>query len=89
MSLLTDVVLNKTKEIEMELEDKAAVLKLAGFELEIGNNGGWEWVVNAETHTRYRSLHAFKTHRDAYENAWKFIQGDKTLEIINDAWGTK
>ena len=72
----------------MHIEEKIAILKMAGFE--IGNWGrDFEWLVRDKDHLKYRGIGAFKSQSAAWQNAWEFFQGDKTQEIDEDAWGTR
>lgn len=73
----------------MDIEDEIAVLKMAGFAVR-SYEGNYEWVFrNGIGLIRYLGWDTFSTPESAWDSAWKFIQGDNTQEVDQDAWSTK
>ena len=77
------------REISMDIEDKIAVLKMVGFDVR-SYEGNYEWVFRNDIGLiRYLGWDTFSTPESAWDSAWKFIQGDNTQEVDQDAWSTK
>ena len=73
----------------MDMEEKIAVLKLAGFAVR-SYADKYEWVHRNEIGCReYLGRDTFSTPESAWDSAWKFIRGDNEQEIDHEVWSTK
>ena len=86
-----DTQATEPEEDDMKIEEKIAVLKLAGFTVvNTGSPDGldWEWRAKQGRTILRIGAENYTTQKSAWDSAWKYIQGDAHQELDCEPWNT-
>lgn len=72
----------------MKIEEKIAVLKMAGFKVR-KENGLWEWFVPSAVKFGGRlGKEIYEDEETAWDSAWRYMNGDDFEEFDGEPWNT-
>ena len=73
------------------MNEKIAVLKMAGFELHCDSERMWEWYLprkNSPDGQSRLGKEMYAEEESAWDSAWRYIRGESWEEFDNEPWIT-